>query len=161
MFNYFDVIVAALMIAGGYFGFQTGGAASLFYMGSGFAGIWTAHRFAHTPGVKYVLFFVAGAGAVILAGFILSRIFKGLVLGMIDRLAGVLIGILLAALIASLAVMGDSPRIPSSLRKTMRTSWYGAHIIPEIELNLLRVQHLNVARARQAFRQTNPFSAKK
>jgi len=160
MFNFIDVIIAALIISGGFFGFQTGAVASIFYLGSGFAGIWAARHFTQGPGIKYFLIFIAGAGLVIIAGFIFSKIFKGLVLGMLDRIGGVLFGIILAALISFAAVSGNSPRVSSNLRKAMHNSWFGSSLSPKIERTLPTLSRPNPAPIKQFFSRINPIRKK-
>src|SRR5512138_3001461 len=101
MFNFFDIIALAVILLGGYFGLQTGILASTFYVASGFAGLWSAHRYAARLGVNFYLLFALASAAVILLGFLFSRLFKKIFLGKPDRLIGGLLGLCLGGLIVS------------------------------------------------------------
>ena len=93
MFNYFDVIVIALLLGFGYLGYETGILASLFYVLSGFVGIWAAQEFSSKIDLNFYILFFTAAGIVILAGLFIRKLLKTVFLGGFDRMVGTILGI--------------------------------------------------------------------
>lgn len=130
MFNYFDVITLLIVLAACFFGFQTGIIASLFYVASGFIGMFVARTFSPGPGMKFYLFFAAGAGGAILIGFIISRILKKIFLGTLDRLSGAVLGLLFGVVLISILLLPLSGSLRGEMRKAVLSSCSGSHILP-------------------------------
>jgi uncharacterized membrane protein required for colicin V production len=133
MFNYFDGIVLALITIGGYLGFQTGILASLFYILSGFVGIWAAQEFSNKFDANFYLLFFASAGVVIVAGILIRRLLKTVVLGIPDRLIGALLGIFLGVSISIFIVLSFPQKISEKSHEAVLTSYTGSHAIPYLE----------------------------
>jgi uncharacterized membrane protein required for colicin V production len=123
MFNFFDVIVSIIMLACGYFGFNTGIIASVFYVLSGFAGMWAAQKFSAQLNMDFYLVFGIVALAVILTGFFTGKILKALFLGTIDRIVGAVLGMCLGLVIAALVVFPATKNISPKWRNIMQSSY--------------------------------------
>jgi membrane protein required for colicin V production len=130
MFNFFDIFVLVIVGSCVYFGYQTGIIASIFYILSGFVGMWAANKFAPNPGVNFYLVFFAGAGTVVLIGFIIGKIFKKALLGMFDRVAGVVLGIILGLAITGTVVFPIAYHFPESIHNKVINSFSGKKFMP-------------------------------
>ena len=64
MFNAFDFLSILIIAGNSYFGYQTGIIACLFYILSGFLGMWAAQSFAPEPKFNFYLVFLAVAAVV-------------------------------------------------------------------------------------------------
>ncbi|HBU68790.1 MAG TPA: hypothetical protein DEE98_00220 [Elusimicrobia bacterium] len=144
MFNYFDLLSIILIVFGAFFGFQTGIIASIFYIASGFAGMWAADRFAEGSGIGFYLIFAAGAGVLIMIGFIAGKLLKAFLLGTVDRVIGLVLGIMLGCVIVGVVVLPVSRHMPAAVRKAAFSSFSGAKIIPFIQKLYPRVKDFDV-----------------
>ena len=133
MFNFFDGIVLILIIGGGYLGSQTGILASLFYILSGFVGIWAAQEFSSKFDINFYLMFFAGAGAVIMVGLFIRSLLKTVLLGPIDRVVGALLGVFLGVSVSIFIVLSFPTKISENSHKTVLTSYTGSHAVPYLE----------------------------
>jgi len=133
MFNLFDGIVLALIMCGGYLGFETGILASLFYILSGFVGIWAAQEFSDKFDINFYLMFFAGAGIVIVAGILIRRLLKAVFLGTLDRVIGAFLGIFLGVSASIFIVLSFPPKISEKYHKVVLTSYTGSHAVPYLE----------------------------
>lgn len=142
--NLFDAVILLVVFACAYFGFNTGIVASVFYMASGFAGMWAAHEFAARLGMNFYITFAIAAAIVILAGFLLGKIFKGLFLGGLDRAGGMLLGVLLGLVIFGVIVFPLSKKLPEGMRKTAHSSFSTVKVMPVLRKLLPDIGALNI-----------------
>jgi uncharacterized membrane protein required for colicin V production len=142
--NIFDAAILIIVLLCAYFGFNTGVIASVFYMASGFAGMWAAHEFSVRLGLNFYLTFVLAAAVVILAGFILGKIFKGLFLGGLDRLGGVILGVLLGLVLFGVIVFPLSKKLPAGWQRTAHASFSTVRIMPVLRKLLPDINALNL-----------------
>ncbi len=133
MFNYFDFIVIGLIVCCGYLGFQTGILASLFYILSGFVGIWAAQEFSDKFDTNFYLLFFAAAGIVILVGLFIRRLLRAVFLGAFDRVIGGLLGIFLGVSVSIFIVLSFPPKLSENSHKVVLTSYTGSHAVPYLE----------------------------
>ena len=101
MFNIFDIIVIVLVLGFGYLGFETGILASLFYILSGFVGIWAAQEFSAKIDINFYVMFFGGAGIVVLVGLFIRKLLKSIFLGNFDRVIGAFLGIFLGVSVSA------------------------------------------------------------
>ena len=144
MFNIFDIATLALVLLCAYFGYNTGIIASVFYMASGFAGMWAAHAYAARLGLNFYVAFVLAAAVVILIGFILGKIFKAVFLGGLDRLGGVIFGILLGIVIFGVVVFPLTNKLPAHWRRKANQSFSTLKIMPLLRKCLPNINELNI-----------------
>lgn len=152
MFNYFDLVVLAVLALSGFFGFQTGILSTVFYVSSGFFGMWAAQKYSQGPGTKFYFIFLAGAGCVILLGFIVQQIFKKVFLGKIDRLIGGALGVLLGLVIVGTVVLPVSHHFSERQRQFIHSSYTGSNIIPVLRKLFPRVEQFKLENIRQAIK---------
>ena len=133
MFNAFDLIALAFILGFGYLGFETGILASLFYILSGFVGIWAAQEFSTKIDAKFYLFFFGGAGIVVLAGLFIRKLLSAIFLGSFDRLIGAFLGVFLGISVSIFVVLSFPPKVSDSTRKVVLTSYTGSHAVPFLE----------------------------
>jgi len=133
MFNIYDCIALALILGGGYLGFETGILASLFYILSGFVGIWAAQEFSSKFDINFYLMFFAGSGAVFLMGLFVRRLLKAMLLGTFDKLIGALLGLVLGVSVSIFIVLSFPPKLSEKSHKVVLTSYTGSHAVPYLE----------------------------
>ena len=133
MFNIFDSIVIVLVMGFGFLGFETGILASLFYILSGFVGIWAAQEFTTKIGMGFYLVFFACAGIVVLAGLFIRRLLRAIFLGAFDRLIGAFLGVFLGVSVSVFIVLSFPPKVSEGTRKIVLTSYTGSHAVPFLE----------------------------
>jgi membrane protein required for colicin V production len=144
MFNIFDAVTLAIVLLCAYFGYNTGIIASLFYMASGFAGMWAAHVYSAKLGMNFYLTFILAAAVVILIGFILGKIFKAVFLGGLDRLGGIVFGILLGIVIFVVIVFPLTKKLPVNWQKKANSSFSTAKIMPILRNYLPNINEMNI-----------------
>ncbi len=144
MFNVFDVIALLMMGFGAYFGFETGIIASIFYISSGFVGMWAAQRYVPEPGLQFYVVFLAGAGVVILAGFVASKILKSVCLGMTDRVVGAFLGLLLGFAIIATVVLPLASHMKGKTQKAVCSSFTGSRMLPSLQKAFPRVKQFEM-----------------
>lgn len=132
MFTIFDALVIALLALCAYFGFNTGIVASIFYVSSGFAGMWAAHKYAGQLNMNFYLLFILAAAAVILAGFILGKVLRGLLLGVVDKVGGCVFGLALGFTIFAVALLPMSKNFSSSWKTRFDSSISVKKVLPYI-----------------------------
>jgi uncharacterized membrane protein required for colicin V production len=133
MFNFFDVIVIALLLGFGYLGYETGILASLFYVLSGFVGIWAAQEFSSRIDINFYMLFFAAAGIVILAGLFIRKLLKAVFLGGLDRMIGAFLGVFLGVSVSIFIVLSFPPKVSEKSRKVVLTSYTGSSAVPFLE----------------------------
>jgi len=133
MFNIFDVIVIALLLGFGYLGYETGILASLFYILSGFVGIWAAQEFSSRIDINFYLLFFTAAGIVTLVGLFIRKLLKAVFLGGFDRMIGAFLGIFLGVSASIFIVLSFPPKVSEKSRKVVLTSYTGSSAVPFLE----------------------------
>lgn len=133
MFNLFDLVAGLVIVAAGFFGYQTGLLASVFYMVSGFVGMFVAQKFAAQLGINfYVLFFLAAA-VVVVAGFMLGRLLKSVFLSPADRLSGFLLGAVLGVVVVVAVAVPLAGNLLPKTKKTVETSFSVTRVMPRLQ----------------------------
>jgi uncharacterized membrane protein required for colicin V production len=133
MFNFFDVIVIALVIGFGYLGYETGILASLFYVLSGFVGIWAAQEFSSKIDLNFYILFFTSAGIVILAGLFIRKLLKSVFLGGFDRMVGAFLGVFLGVSASIFIVLSFPPKVSEKSREVVLKSYTGSSAVPFLE----------------------------
>jgi len=151
MFTIFDGITLLFLLAGAYCGFKTGIIASIFYIASGFAGMWVAQHYVPVPGVKFYVYFLAAAGGVILLGFVAGKLMRTVSLGAIDRLIGACLGILLGLAVVSTVLVPLSHHLSPKFRKAVTVSYTGSHLIPRLQKIFPQVRQFDTDEIKSIF----------
>lgn len=142
--NGFDIFALVLGLLCFYFGFHTGIIASVFYVASGFVGMWAAQAYAAKFGLNFYVAFLCAAASVALAGFILSRIFRALMLGFFDRIIGGVLGVALAVCIVAMAIVPVSSKFTPAMRSAVVSSYAVKKIVPCFRKMFPRVKHFDI-----------------
>jgi uncharacterized membrane protein required for colicin V production len=142
MFNFFDVIVIVVAGLTAFLGFQTGILSSLFYIGSGFVGMWAAQHYAPGTGGEFYLVFVLVAGFVGLVGFVLSKMLKTVFFSTPDRIVGAVLGIIMGIALVATVFFPVAYHLPASMRKMVASSCSGTHLLPPMKKLFPRVEQL-------------------
>ena len=132
MFNLFDIFFILILSAGCLFGFQTGFIASAFYAAAGFIAMAAAHAYAAKAGANFYVAFIVTAGAVILAGFLLSTVVKVMLLGLFDRIGGAVLGILLGIVTVIFIVTTLPPKFSVQSRTLLLASFTATHVLQPV-----------------------------
>jgi len=150
MFNIFDVVILVLVALGAYFGFSTGIIASIFYMSSGFAGMWAAHKFSSQLGINFYILFVLAAGIVVLAGFIIGKIVRGLLLGWLDKAGGLAFGILLGLAVFAVAMFPAAKKVNAKWQDTVQRSFSVKKIMPVMKKFLPAISEFDLETVKES-----------
>jgi uncharacterized membrane protein required for colicin V production len=116
----------------------------MFYMASGFAGMWAAHMYSASLGMNFYLTFILAAAVVILIGFILGKIFKAVFLGGLDRLGGIVFGILLGIVIFGVIIFPLTKKLPAGWQRKAHLSFSSMKIMPVLRHYLPNIDVLNI-----------------
>ncbi|MBN1621871.1 MAG: CvpA family protein [Endomicrobiales bacterium] len=144
MFNIFDSITLIIIVLSTYFGFRTGVVASLFYVLSGFIGMWAAQTFAPEPKMNFYLVFIATAGVVSVVGFVIKSVLKKLFLGWLDHTGGIILGFLLGLVIVSTVLFPVSYHLPKKMREKVVSSFLGRNFMPVLQETFPKVRQFKI-----------------
>ncbi|MFH1369424.1 MAG: CvpA family protein [Elusimicrobiota bacterium] len=150
MFNIFDVIILIIAILCAYFGFSTGVIASMFYVCSGFAGMWAAHKFSVQLGMNFYLVFAMASIAVVIIGFVLGKILKGLLLGGIDKAGGLVFGVTLGLAVFAVLLFPLSKKLPEKLQNIASTSFSSNKIMPVMKKLLPAISEFDLETVKES-----------
>lgn len=131
--NYFDLVVLLLVAASVYFGYKTGIITSLFYILSGFIGMWVAQKYANGLKFDFYVVFMATAASVIIIGFVVSHLIKKLPFIWIDHLCGALLGLILGFVITGTVVFPVSYHFPKKAKDIVVASFTAEKLIPKFQ----------------------------
>ena len=141
---FFDTLAIAIIAFSAYFGLRTGAIASLFYIISGFTGMWAAQHFARDPGVMFYLVFFATAGIIALIGFGLSRVAAKLLLSPFDRIAGSLLGALLGVIIVGVIMFPLTYHLSVRVQQAAQASYGGRYLLPQMQRIFPQVKQFRI-----------------
>jgi len=139
------VIVLAVIGMCVYFGYQTGIVASIFYILSGFVGLFMAQKYCPEPNINFYLVFAASAVCVIIIGFLIGKIFNKLLLGTLDRLGGVILGMILGIVMVGVVVFPISYHMPQSIHNKVTQSFSGSKFIPFFQRMFPKMQQFKLS----------------
>jgi uncharacterized membrane protein required for colicin V production len=142
--NLFDLLVVALLAASIFFGYKTGIVTSIFYVLSGFVGMWAAQSFSSEPKINFYLVFFAAAGVVIIAGFFISHLIKKLPFVWLDHLLGTILGIVLGFVIVGTVVFPISYHFPKHMKNKVAASFTAEKLIPKLQSIFPKVKQFNL-----------------
>lgn len=150
MFNIFDVVSIILILSCAYFGFSTGIIASVFYVSSGYAGMWVAHKFSAQWGMNFYLVFILAAAGVVLIGFILGKVLKGLLLGGFDKFGGLVFGIALGVSIFSVGLYPMIGKLPAKWQDKAYSSFSSAKVMPYMRKLLPEISEFSIQTVKES-----------
>ena len=130
MYNSLDVICAAAFLVLGLFGYHIGAVASIFYIASGFVGVFVAQKYAATLHVNFIVLFVVVTLGLIAFGMFSRALARLFLLGFIDRLAGFVIGVVLGTALLSVALGAVCEKLPEPAQKKIEASYVAKHVVP-------------------------------
>ena len=132
MYNSVDIICAAALLILGLFGYHTGAIASVFYLASGFVGVFIAQKFAAALHVNFMVLFVAATLALIAFGMFSRALAHLFMLGFFDRLAGFIIGVLLGAALLSVAIEPAAEKFSEPVKNKIHASFAAKKLAPSV-----------------------------
>lgn len=148
--NSYDLFAFILIGGCTYFGYKTGIIASLFYILSGFAGMWAAQSLVKDIDTNFYVIFFMCSGVVVFAGFFLSKILRKLFLGTVDHAGGAGFGFLLGFVIFALVIFPFSKTMSYRFRKLTYSSYSVRKIIPKFRKMFPNIREFDVEEMQKA-----------
>ncbi|MBN1822831.1 MAG: hypothetical protein JW803_00770 [Endomicrobiales bacterium] len=142
--NYCDWLFIGLIAVFGALGYETGIITSLIWILSGFSGMWAAQDLSGRIGVNFYAAFFAASAAVIVGGFILSRMVKIVIPRLIDGIVGAGLGLILGLTVVGLVIIPFSSGWHAGLRKGIVKSYAAKKMVPELKKIFPRVKDFDI-----------------
>ncbi|MFH1379389.1 MAG: CvpA family protein [bacterium] len=138
--NGFDWIVIIIFSLCAYYGWKVGAIFSVIYLITGFLGNWLASNYytvcadffePHPQAIiyGYLLVFIGVLCVMVVLGFIIHKFIKLILLGIPNRIAGLIIGGILGLIISAGIMMPLSTLNNPKVQKLARKSLFASHII--------------------------------
>lgn len=131
MYNSVDIICGAILLILGLFGYHTGAIASVFYVASGFVGVFVAQKYATNLHVNFVVLFLAVTLGLIAFGMFSRAMARLFLLGFFDRAAGFIIGALLGVALLAVALEPAAEKFSEPMRIKIHNSYTAKRLLPK------------------------------
>ncbi len=136
MYNSVDIICAAALLVLGLFGYHTGAIASVFYLISGFAGVFVAQKFSATLHVPFAVLFLAVTLGLIAFGIFSRAMARLFLLGFFDRLVGFGIGVVLGIFLLAVVLAPGAEKFSQSVKDKVHASYVSKRLLPLVMAKL-------------------------
>ncbi|MFC1500865.1 CvpA family protein [Elusimicrobiota bacterium] len=149
MFNYFDVLTIFVILGLCYLGFRTGIVSNIFYVSSGFIGMFVAHKFYKQLEMDFHLFFISVALCVMIIGFFIGKALRDYKIGRYDRGIGAFLGLILGVLITTAVTGPVFAKISDYTYKMAYNSISGKYIIRVVQKVFPNIKELKLRKVKE------------
>ncbi len=149
VFNGFDIIVAIFILVFCLVGFKTGIVSTLFYISSGYIGLFVASKYSAVLKMNFYLVFFLVALATIIAGLIVGQMVREAVLGAADNIFGLVFGGIFGIMFISILMFPVLNKLSWENQVYVVSSYSGSHVIPWVQKMLPPMKELSFKRVRE------------